>query len=55
MEPPLPADYPLVHAKHTVLTPHVAFATKEAMVKRAHITFENVTAYLDGRQINVIL
>lgn len=55
MEPPLPADYPILHAKHTVLTPHVAFATKEAMIKRAHITFENVTSYLDGHQINVIL
>lgn len=55
MEPPIPQDYPLLHAKNTVLTPHAAFATKEAMIARAHITFDNVTGYLDGKQINVIL
>ena len=28
MEPPIPADYPLLNAKNTLLTPHVAFASK---------------------------
>lgn len=35
MEPPIPADYPLLSAKNVLMTPHVAFATKEAMVRRA--------------------
>lgn len=35
MEPPIPADYPLCSAKNILLTPHVAFATKEAMVRRS--------------------
>lgn len=53
MEPPIPADYPLVNAKNTLLTPHVAFLTKEAMVRRAKIEFANVNAYLNGAPENV--
>ncbi len=53
MEPPIPADYPLLHAKNTLLTPHVAFLTKEAMQRRAIIEFDNVTAYLKGKPENV--
>ncbi|MDO4680090.1 MAG: 2-hydroxyacid dehydrogenase [Aerococcus sp.] len=53
-EPPLPADYPLLKAKNTLLTPHVGFLTDEAMVKRARIAFENVEAFLDGEPQNVM-
>lgn len=53
MEPPIPADYPLVNAKNCLLTPHVAFLTKEAMVRRAKIEFQNVYAYLEGKPENV--
>lgn len=53
MEPPLPKDYPLCHSKHTLLTPHVAFATKEAMVRRAEIEFDNVYAFLNEKPENV--
>lgn len=53
MEPPIPADYPLLHAKNTLLTPHVAFLTEESMVRRAKTEFENVYAYIDGNPINV--
>ncbi len=53
MEPPIPASYPLLSAKNTLLTPHVAFLTKEAMVRRAHIEFGNVIAYLEGKPENV--
>lgn len=44
-EPPLPESEPLLSAKNTVLTPHVAFATEEAMYQRAIIIFENVRRY----------
>lgn len=54
MEPPLPADYPLLHAKNTVLTPHVAFATEESMLRRAEIVFRNVDAFLAGAPENVV-
>ena len=54
-EPPLDPDDPLLHAKNTVCTPHVAFATKESMTLRAEIVFDNLQAWMDGRQKNVIL
>ena len=53
MEPPIPADYPLLQAKNTVLTPHVAFATDESMLRRAEIVVQNVRAYLAGQPENV--
>ena len=53
-EPPLPQDYPLLHAKNTVLTPHVAYLTDEAMVKRAEIAFDNTLAFLKGQPQNII-
>src|SRR5699024_140181 len=36
MEPPLPKDYPLLNAPNIVVTPHIGFATKEAMIRRAY-------------------
>lgn len=54
MEPPIPSDYPLMTCKNTVVTPHVAYATEESMVKRAKIVFENVYKWLDGKPQNVM-
>ena len=54
MEPPLQSDYPLRNAKNVVLTNHVGFYTKEAMVNRAEIVFNNLYEYLDGNIINEI-
>lgn len=53
MEPPIPEDYPLLHAKNTLLTPHVAFLTKEAMIRRAKIEFDNVISYINGNPENI--
>ena len=53
MEPPLPEYYPLLFAKNAILTPHVAFATEESMLRRAEIVFANLDAYLDGKPENV--
>ncbi|NLM18800.1 MAG: hydroxyacid dehydrogenase, partial [Clostridiaceae bacterium] len=55
VEPPLPLDHVLFSAKNTILTPHVAFATQESMIRRAKITFDNIYAWLDGKQINKII
>ena len=52
-EPPLPAGEPLLGARNAVLTPHVAFATDESMLRRAEIVFRNLQAYLDGKPENV--
>lgn len=53
-EPPVKKDHPLLSAPNTIVTPHVAFATKEALVKRAVIVFDNVVKYLDGAPQNVM-
>lgn len=54
-EPPIPTDHPLLHAKNTIVTPHAAFATEESMRKRAAIVFDNIHAFLRGKQQNIIL
>ena len=53
MEPPIPEDYPMLHAKNTLLTPHQAFISEESMIRRAKIVFDNVYQYLDGAPVNV--
>lgn len=54
MEPPIPADYPLLSAKNAVLTPHVAYLTDESMVVRAHIAFDNVEKFIEGKPQNIV-
>lgn len=54
MEPPLPADYPLLHCKNIILTPHLAFYSQESLEERAKIAFANLFAWLDGKQVNKI-
>ena len=54
MEPPLPKDYPLLHCKNIILTPHLAFYSQEALEERAKIAFANLYAWLDGKQTNKI-
>lgn len=54
-EPPLDVNEPLLHAKNTIVTPHVAFASKESMTLRAEIVFDNLAAWMDGQQKNIVL
>ena len=54
-EPPLDPLSPALTAPNTLLTPHVAFATRESMSLRAEIVFDNLRAWMEGRQQNVIL
>ena len=53
-EPPLDLEEPLLHAKNTIVTPHIAFASKESMSLRAQIVFENLRCFLDGSPVNVV-
>lgn len=53
-EPPIKKEHPLVTAKNTILTPHVAFATKEALEKRAVIVFDNIDKWVNGNPQNVM-
>ena len=54
-EPPLDLGEPLLNCKNCLVTPHVAFASQESMSLRAEIVFENLAAWMEGRQQNVIL
>lgn len=54
IEPPIAKDHVLLSAKNLIATPHIAFATKEALVKRAVIVFDNIVAYLNGKPQNVM-
>ena len=52
-EPPLDDSEPLLHAPNIILTPHIAFASEESMLRRARIVFQNLYAWLDGEPMNL--
>ena len=53
-EPPIDPAHPLLNAKNCIATPHVAFASVQAMYKRADIVCANLKAYLAGDPINLV-
>lgn len=53
-EPPFDQDLAILHAPNTIITPHIAFASKQAMVKRAHIVAKNLRSYFNGEPQNVM-
>ncbi|MDD4369034.1 MAG: NAD(P)-dependent oxidoreductase, partial [Oscillospiraceae bacterium] len=53
-EPPLPATEPLLQAPHTILTPHLAYATQESMSRRLKVIVDNLTAWLHGTPVNLV-
>jgi glycerate dehydrogenase len=52
-EPP-PTDNPLFSAKNCIITPHIAWATKEARIRLMDIVVTNARAYIDGKLVNVV-
>ncbi len=54
-EPPLDLNEPLLNCKNCLVTPHVAFASKESMSLRAEIVFDNLESWMNGCQKNIIL
>jgi glycerate dehydrogenase len=52
-EPPS-FDNPLLHAKNCIVTPHIAWATKEARMRLIESAATNLRAFLDGHPINVV-
>ncbi len=52
-EPPS-ADNPLLHAKNCIVTPHIAWATKEARMRLVNRAVMNLTAFLHGHPVNVV-
>lgn len=53
-EEPVPPDSPLLRLSNTILTPHVAYDTKEAKDRRMEITVDNVEAFIAGKPKNLL-
>jgi len=53
VEPP-PANHPLLRAKNCFVTPHYAWATREARARLIEIATENVRTFLAGTPRNVV-
>ena len=52
-EPP-PANNPLFGAKNCIITPHIAWATKEARLRLMDTTVNNLSSFLNGNPVNVV-
>ena len=52
-EPP-PKGNPLFTAKNCIITPHIAWATKEARARLMQTTISNLAAFLEGKPVNVV-
>ena len=51
---PIHKDNPLLQAKNVIITPHIAWAPKEARQKLMQCAADNLQAFLDGKPINVV-
>jgi glycerate dehydrogenase len=52
-EPPS-ADNPLLRAKNCIVTPHIAWASKESRTRLLDTAIANLRAFLDGHPVNVV-
>ncbi|MCX6898911.1 MAG: D-2-hydroxyacid dehydrogenase [Verrucomicrobia bacterium] len=53
VEPP-PADNPLLRAKNCVITPHIAWATRDARARLMQVAADNLRVWLRGQPQNVV-
>ena len=53
IEPP-EKNNPLFKAKNCLITPHIAWATKEARIRLMNVAVNNLAAFIKGKPINVV-
>ena len=51
---PAPMDNPLMSAKNCIITPHIAWAPKEARERLMSIAVNNLERFLEGNPVNVV-
>ena len=51
---PMDPDCPLRTAKNCIITPHIAWASDDAIRKIKKVTHQNVQAFLNGEELNVV-
>ena len=53
-EEPPKSDNPLLQCENAFITPHIAWATKEARTRLIDVACANVKAFADGKPVNVV-
>ena len=53
-EEPIKPDNPLLRADNCIITPHIAWASKESRKRLMDTAVMNLLSYLDGEPINVV-
>ena len=53
-EEPPKADNPLLGQPNAFITPHIAWASKEARIRLLQVATDNVRAFLSGPPVNVV-
>jgi glycerate dehydrogenase len=51
---PIKKENPLLRAKNCIITPHIAWAPKEARLRLMSIAVDNLKQFLSGKPVNVV-